>query len=628
MEIVYLYIKKFRNLKNQNINFGDEYRFEYKESINELITLKNELYIKDFYNINDNGAKVLNVTSIIGKNGTGKSSILNFIKYNFSKGLNLQDEMILVLKNNNEYNIISTIDIKYDTVLFGKKIDLQKKEKPKSKNEHFFDFGYKLRGLSNTDIIYFSNIFDGSPGGSFSGLYDISTNSLIFEDFKSAIEQRKISRNSTNQVGIHLEEDIFRQVRFLTDDISKDKIKFNLPEELNISVNVDYLVFNEKSLSNESLGNEYKKFMKTILDDYLLNSKTEQSLSLFISYVLLNLVKELLSFDSPSKEFEFNFKYNHKFRLSADKIPLSNLPFDICVDLFFKEVNNQINNLNFKASFLEDLVNNTKSFIDFINENNLLFINGNTTNEPKIFIELKHKNTIDGFLKLYLKTYSVNSYLNFGWRNISSGEKALLNIYSRFYSISNNQKFGQKLSKNLIILIDEGDAYLHPSWQKKFLKNILEYLPIIFDTDERGNKRNLQIIFTSNSPIPASDLLNANTIFLENIIEKDDGLITIVKDSLNDQKETFASNIHTLLSDSFFVKDGLIGDFAVLKINEIIHKLINRLELSYDERENMRKLIHQIGEPVVKHKLMQIYDDRYNMDIHERLDNIEKKLGL
>src|ERR1019366_427183 len=117
------------------------------------------------------------------------------------------------------------------------------------------------------------------------------------------------------------------------------------------------------------------------------------------------------------------------------------------------------------------------------------------------------------------------------------------------------------------VLIDEGDVFLHPAWQKRFVYLLLEYLPIIFAKTEHGVQRNIQIIFTTNSPIPASDLPNSNTIFLDRVLiqsDKDSSMIftSIVKDSLNDQKETFATNIHTLFSDSFFIKNGLIGDFA------------------------------------------------------------------
>jgi hypothetical protein len=177
-------------------------------------------------------------------------------------------------------------------------------------------------------------------------------------------------------------------------------------------------------------------------------------------------------------------------------------------------------------------------------------------------------------------------------------------------------------------LIDEGDVYLHPEWQKQFVKILIDFIPIIYNKTTKGDKQKIQIIFTTNSPIPASDLLSYNTIFLENSLNEKNEKVTIVKDSLNDQKETFAANIHTLLSDSFFVKNGLIGDFASEKLNKTIHQIIYRVDLSIEEREKMRRLIHQIGEPVLKTKLMQMYNDRFNLEIHERLYKIEKHLGF
>ncbi|WP_371540830.1 AAA family ATPase [Flavobacterium sp. Arc3] len=600
-------------------------------STNELISIKNELYIADFYNINKSGANVVNVSSIIGKNGTGKSSILNFLKNNLSSGLNLQEEIILVYKENDVYKMIATSEFKYDSQIITE-IQLFKKKKPEKEIDHFFDFGYEFKGFPNTDFVYFSNVFDGTPGGSLHGLYDISTNCLIFEDYKMAILQGTASKNA-NQVGVHLIEDIFRQLKFLTNDISKDKITFQLPEEIGISVNLDYLLYNTASQKDNEFQKEFDNFKNLVLNEYASsNDEFNQSLKVFICYVLLNLVKELITVNVPSEEHEFKIKYNSNFILSKDKIPLVNLTFDDCVQSFFEEIKKQLDNLKYNFPSLKQLIGDNQVFIKYIIDNQDKFENSYlNSQESKIFIDIKNENIIDKFLELYLKTYTVNSYLNFEWRSISSGEKALLNIYSRFFSISDSHKFGQKLAKNVIILIDEGDVYLHPSWQKKFVKNILEYLPVIFSRDEHGNKRNLQIIFTTNSPIPASDLLSYSTIFLERTTIEINGkseMVVTVKDSLNDQKQTFAANIHTLLSDSFFIKDGLIGDFAALKINSLIKDLINKVDINKIDRESIRLLIHQIGEPIIKHKLMQMYNERFNLEIHERLDIIEKKLNL
>ncbi|CAM3684792.1 AAA family ATPase [Flavobacterium chungbukense] len=636
MEIIYLFIKNFNSLKNQGINFGSEYKFDFNTETSTLTTVKNELYIPYFYNYNTNETTVLNLSTIIGKNGTGKSSILEFITKNFTAGQNLHDECIVVYKTSNIYNLITTQEINYDKNIIKNIEVLKNKEFDDDKLSEFLNLGYNFRGFPQTDFIYFSNIFDGTPSENINGLHNISTNCLIFEDHNFARLQKTILPNNANQIGVHLIEDIFRQVRFITDEISKDKLSFKLPETLDISLNTEYLLNDKVFDNNDKIQKTFLSFKRNFENDYnygTLNT-LDTTVNKFVSYVLLNLIKELLSISSSLSEMEysFNFEYSSDFHLSSEKIPFRSYPFRNAVQLFFEAVEKKISKNKVIIDLANSILLNTKEFVNLIleNESELKQVYYNNENGPTLAINVENKNLLDNFFSLYLKTFSVNPYLKFIWRKLSSGEKALLNIYSRFFSLSDQHKFGNKLADNIIILIDEGDVYLHPSWQKKFVKNILEYLPIIFKS-QNNRKRNLQIIFTTNSPIPASDVLNYNTVFLDKVVIEKNGNIefkVIVKDSLNDQKENFAANIHTLLSDSFFVKNGLIGEFASSKLNQIIDKLTKRSELNNQDRENMRRLIHQIGEPILKHKLLQMYNDRFNMEIHERLDKIEKKLGL
>ncbi|MFV0156082.1 hypothetical protein OBK03_09920 [Empedobacter falsenii] len=74
MQIVYYYIEELNDIKQQNINFGDKYTFNYDPITKELTAEENELYIENFYGDN------INITAIIGENGTGKTSLLNNIK--------------------------------------------------------------------------------------------------------------------------------------------------------------------------------------------------------------------------------------------------------------------------------------------------------------------------------------------------------------------------------------------------------------------------------------------------------------------------------------------------------------------------------------------------------------------
>lgn len=229
------------------------------------------------------------------------------------------------------------------------------------------------------------------------------------------------------------------------------------------------------------------------------------------------------------------------------------------------------------------------------------------------------------FYRLYKESFSVSPFLNFTWRNLSSGEKALFSIFSRFYSLVNTQVAdNRKLKKNLFVLLDEPDTYLHPDWQKRLVEILCSFLPIIYPLDEHGMQRNIQICFTSNHPLTISDLPHTNLIFLK----KNRSGKTYVQDSLDDKKMTFAANIFTLFADSFFLKNGFTGSFARQKINHIIEDL-NNPDLLAEERKNEIKIIIQmIGEPLLKNKLADMFQTKEQLtnSYESRLSRLENQV--
>jgi len=111
----------------------------------------------------------------------------------------------------------------------------------------------------------------------------------------------------------------------------------------------------------------------------------------------------------------------------------------------------------------------------------------------------------------------------------------------------------------------------------------------------------------THSPFILSDLVESNIMYLG---RKDD-----------DVEKTFGANIHTLLDNSFFMEDGLMGKFAKKKIEDIINKLtLHKLELSKPirerdvqktiksiDKEDIKNVIENIGEPFLKKKLFDMY---------------------
>ncbi len=133
---------------------------------------------------------------------------------------------------------------------------------------------------------------------------------------------------------------------------------------------------------------------------------------------------------------------------------------------------------------------------------------------------------------------------------------------------------------------------------------------------------NFHIIFTTHSPFLLSDIPKQNIIFLDT----DENGKCIVVDGLKEKKETFGANIHTLLSDSFFMDNGLMGEFAKGKIDEVI-KLLNKEKMDEEELKYCEQIISIIGEPIVKNQLQRMLDSKRLKKI-DQIDKINEEIEL
>ena len=177
----------------------------------------------------------------------------------------------------------------------------------------------------------------------------------------------------------------------------------------------------------------------------------------------------------------------------------------------------------------------------------------------------------------------------------SSGEYANL-----FY-------YGSVPTENDILLIDETDLYNHPNWQKKYIKTLIKKF------------KNQHIILTSHSPFILSDLPKENVIFL-----KDGKQVDV------DIEQTFGANIHTLLSHGFFMENGLMGEFAKEKINQVYNFITKRDTNFIKTKKEAQDIINLIGEPLIKRQLQKLFDDTFeknSLTLDDEIELLEKKLN-
>lgn len=533
MELLYIWIEDYKNIKKQGFNFSPKYRFEYDSDKSELKMDERENAIDNFF-----GDGVSNVTAIVGENGAGKTTLLQLLSMLPSKDSDYFNKkpngyVVAILNDDNELIAETKIDI---TVNSKKNITIKKSDE-------------KL--FSKISPIVYSHVFTNQKEIFGKNSIDITSNNLK--------RKSKKDTNHFDSVKIML-NDIPRQCDFILNN--NKLLPFKAPEYLRIEFKFAATTFCPDALEHI---NSFKE------DD--LNFKTKDELQKFLC--------ESIGIDK--KVSHGNPVYNFILRYI--------MTFDNGTEI--KKYLNALNNYN---------INKDTQYLTRENHNSIPI-------EPLINITnkkiIKREEARDVFLvskQLFDKYMSFN-FFDAEWLNkddsesmkLSTGELFFLEMFTRLYSVGEHLSKEEKL--NLLIFFDEIDVGLHPRWQRIILKTIIDALPELF-----GKNHRIQVVFTSHSPFIVSDLPKNNILFLK----KDK---TENEDYLDDIKQTFGANIHTLLSSSFFMKDGLMGEFAKSKIDDVIKFLNNDKNSKLSKPEDAQKVINIIGEPIMKHILQKQLDN-------------------
>jgi predicted ATPase len=85
---------------------------------------------------------------------------------------------------------------------------------------------------------------------------------------------------------------------------------------------------------------------------------------------------------------------------------------------------------------------------------------------------------------------------------LSAGGNALINQFSKIEGILRQRRSRMREFDNLLLLIDEGDIFLHLSWQQKYVAYLDNYIKSV---KERHIFRTVQVVLTTHSPVLMSD---------------------------------------------------------------------------------------------------------------------------
>ncbi|WP_354306142.1 AAA family ATPase [Pedobacter sp. UYP1] len=168
----------------------------------------------------------------------------------------------------------------------------------------------------------------------------------------------------------------------------------------------------------------------------------------------------------------------------------------------------------------------------------------------------------------------------------------LNNLASVHMSSVNRVKY-----ENINIILDEIELYYHPELQKRFVSDLLAAINQMSLNESRGIKA-LNIILLTHSPFILSDIPKENLMLMK--VNEESGRTEAVQSDI----QTFGGNINEILTDSFFLSDSHMGDFADGKIVAVINGIKEHQVVS----ESDRQLVAMIGDDYLKANIQEFMD--------------------
>jgi len=603
-----------------------------------------KVILPDLYNIKREYGDDLNVniSAIVGKNGSGKSSLIELL-YVFLYNISLKTG-VLPLKEENEKAIRRKVN----------KINIE---------VYYSTDGVSIKSLSCNNEKYQIRTFNAPKKVK-------DSKDLIYEDLEKlfytiSVNYSHYALNST-ELGKWLDNVFHKNDSYQTPIVinpfrDEGNIDINNEDELVKSRILSNILFNEKAKDKNGfvliLPDKVVRSLKFKLDikkgiidtgnkkhDNLLKEATPKIVQKAFDIFNVSHLVEI----SPEEKYlqvAYNYIVRKIYSIQKKYISFKKKEFEFIVfdsrkgyKIDYRKLGKLISQILKNKSHISFKFKQALNFI--VNSKRGIISAGRyiTIDELRNYVnERRNQEEVINFVPPSFFKFDIKFTKGRNYSSLSSGEKqrvfSTATILYHLYNL-NSVESTVSLTKytSINIIFDEIELYFHPEWQRQFVSNILDSLRII----DIPQIKSLNMIFVTHSPFVLSDIPSSNILYLNQDGTPDTNRI----------ERTFGANIHNLLEDSFFHNEGTVGSFAK---NEIIgtlnwlkiqgNKFMKRkffddidINIKYDEFEDKKEyhkaIIELIDEPVVKYQLKKMYmefvDD--NEYINQEIERISKKL--
>jgi hypothetical protein len=553
-KIVYIWVKKYKNLENFSLNLASDVKFTYDEKTNEVRPVFQKPLPKGFF-----PTRIDDVVALIGKNGSGKSNALELI-CNVAKGAKssvLSDFLVITQRDGSRrYNGFYRFRDKASPT--GKLVDFEPHE----------------GSINPLNVVFFSNVYDERRNNFAREVTDLSVNGEI------VLRSRPESRWDIA---------FLKQIDFL-DTSYVEALGLGQPHAAQIVVNA----FNSR-LGIRSIGIRAGSLDK--LYDLLRRRPAEMQLkqikSRFVSLTRYLYLIGLLHTLNVAKFDEVTKSIVRDLDEEIANVPSSGSTADHILTELLGRLEGRCRNEHLLSSTERTIFGHPqdsdgqllKAQFEFLSNLPALVEeldishqeDGIRTRAQESFI-VSHTEISRNFLKTFSRTMSFMRFVSLDWIGLSSGQKAYLNLFSKLAAA-----LRRLTTDSVLLCIDEGDLYLHPRWQAEFLQRLLSVLSAV------SNVR-IQLVLTSHSPLLVSDLPRQNLEILNEDTSSEDGF------------ETFGANIYDLYAGPLFLGELTSGLFSHSKLFELF-QIAEKERMTRTERKHVESYLPILGDEVLRFRL-------------------------